>query len=496
MKMNKINLPKDFIDQIKEELPFDYEAFFECYEKEPVHSLRWNPGKAISDEIKEEILGRYGIDDGAHILWEKDGYYYSEKLEDEQENRPGKSVFHEAGAFYIQEASAMYPVSVLDPRPGEIILDLCASPGGKSTQILSKMNNDGFLVSNEIVPQRAKNLSQNIERMGYRNCLVTNEEPGDLSKHFQHFFDKILVDAPCSGEGMFRKNPLAIEEWSVENVELCRERQLDILHKATTMLKAGGEIVYSTCTFAHLEDEEVINTFLETHPDFKLDKMEYLYPHKVNGEGHFGARLLHSSKLDTLTDGGVDEESFEEVSSNGSKNKKDKKFSKGNKKDKSNSKTDKQTLALAIKLFEQFITKVADGAAVQELNKGEMLLFGDNLYRMPLDIKIDGLKVERAGLHLGSIVKNRFEPSHALAMALTRTEILKAHQLELLEEESAIAYLRGESIGLDKLAVDSKEYVLDGYGLVIYMDLVLGWGKLTGNQIKNHYPKGLRKDLD
>jgi len=230
------------------------------------------------------------------VPWCETGFYYGKEI------RPGKHPYHNAGVYYIQEPSAMVPAECLKAQPGDIILDLCAAPGGKSTQIAAAMKGEGILICNEIHPARAKILSENIERMGIKNALVLNETPEQLAEHFPVCFDKIMVDAPCSGEGMFRKNEEAGNEWSLDNVKLCADRQDGILHCAYEMLRPGGRMVYSTCTFAPEEDEGSVHRFLERHPDCQIaegidsegfihDKEGCirLFPHKIEGEGHFAA---------------------------------------------------------------------------------------------------------------------------------------------------------------------------------------------------------------
>ena len=281
-------LPIEFMERMEKMLGHEYRAFLASYDREKYSSLRYN---ALKDN-KEEFLQK-NLFTLESVPWEENGYYY------QNEDKPGKHPYHEAGVYYIQEPSAMAPVHFLNPLPGEMILDLCAAPGGKSTQIGSKMNGQGILFSNEIHPQRAKILSENIERMGIANGIVLNETPDRLSDRFSEFFDKILVDAPCSGEGMFRKNEEATLEWSLENVEICAKRQDEILDCAANMLTPGGKIVFSTCTFSEEENEGSVRRFLDRHTDFSVKKIdalwgmeqnEYgvrLWPHKVKGEGHF-----------------------------------------------------------------------------------------------------------------------------------------------------------------------------------------------------------------
>ena len=247
-----ITLPEAFKVRMRELLGDEYDRFEASYEKERVQGLRFNSLK--SEEGKEEdweqgsvpklaalVEKRLGTE-LSPVLWAKEGYYYG------AEARPGKHPYHEAGLYYIQEPSAMAVVELLDPRPGERVLDLCAAPGGKSSHIASRLKGQGFLLSNEIHPARARILSQNMERMGVKNGVVTNEEPGRLAEYFPEFFDRIVVDAPCSGEGMFRKDEEARSQWSPDHVKMCAARQGQILDQAARMIRPGGRLVYSTCT--------------------------------------------------------------------------------------------------------------------------------------------------------------------------------------------------------------------------------------------------------
>ena len=254
-------LPLGFTDRMHRLLGAEYPAFLASYDKPRRPALRVNP------------LRLDGIPDGVRALlpflaervpFTADGWYYP----DDPALRPGRHPYHEAGLYYIQEASAMIPAALCPPRPGERVLDLCAAPGGKATQLAGALRGQGLLVANEIHPGRAAVLSGNIERMGIPNALVLNMEPQALAERFPGFFDRIVVDAPCSGEGMFRKEPQAVQMWSPENIALCAARQAEILRAAARMLAPGGTIVYSTCTFAPEEDEGSVLTFLREHPDF------------------------------------------------------------------------------------------------------------------------------------------------------------------------------------------------------------------------------------
>ena len=271
-------LPQDFMCRMQDMLREAYPAFLRSYEDEKAQALRVNALKGT----KEEFLAKADFGSLREVAWEKNGLYYTET----SDCAPGKHPFHEAGVYYIQEPSAMAPAVYLEAQPGEHVLDLCAAPGGKTTQIASYMQNQGILVCNEIHAARAKILSENVERMGIRNALVTNETPRRLAEIFDGYFDRILVDAPCSGEGMFRKNEEARGEWSLANVQLCADRQDEILDCADRMLRPGGRLVYATCTFAPAENEGSIARFLERHSEFRSGRiMKQTVPAAVGRQG-------------------------------------------------------------------------------------------------------------------------------------------------------------------------------------------------------------------
>lgn len=345
----------------------------------------------------------------------------------------------------------MAPVALLNPRPGERVLDLCAAPGGKTTQIAGRMLGEGFLVCNEINPKRARILSQNIERMGVSNALVLNEHPANLASRFPGFFDRVLVDAPCSGEGMFRKEEAAVTDWSPETVEMCAARQTEILHSAAAMVKPGGRLVYSTCTFAPSEDEDAVAAFLQKHPEFSPETVEApwfvsgengshrMWPHKLLGEGHFAAVLKKAEGEEP------EEPDFLKPE-----------------------KLPAQWVSFAKELYIQ-------------LPEGKPLLFGQTLYWAPPQMPdLKKLKVMRPGLELGTLKKDRFEPAHALALWLKDC----SNQVSFPAESKEIRdYLHGEV-----LSGSAK-----GWCLVKAQDYSLGWTKGDGRQLKNHYPKGLRR---
>lgn len=476
----KITLPQAFLNRMQGMLGEDFDAFLLSYDKPRHPALRVNPLKISPQEF--QALVPYHL---RPVPWARpNGFYY------DPEARPGKSPYHEAGLYYIQEPSAMAVAALSGVRPGERVLDLCAAPGGKSTQLAGMMGGKGLLISNEIHPERARILSRNIERLGIRNAIVTNEAPEDLARHFPAFFDRIIVDAPCSGEGMFRKEEEAIPNWSPENVDLCARRQAGILIEADRMLRPGGYLVYSTCTFAPSENEGNIKRFLSERKDYEevnlpeelgRDMEAYgfaagsdgksirLWPHRLDGEGHFLA-ILRKKGLDLIDAGWTDpvlgEEKFR-------KNKKNK--NKKNRNGKSFGLFDPE----AGRLWKEFSE---DALCFEE--EGQLRQFGQDLYLLPENVNLDSIKVIRAGLHLGTVKKNRFEPDHALALALNQKELRHCLNLKA-DSEEVFAYLRGESIpcqGKGWMAV-----LVDGYPL--------GWGKASGGILKNHYPKGLRLSL-
>src|SRR5690625_4006263 len=297
-------LPKEFVQKMQNLLQDEFADFINSYQYEQSYGLRVNTLKIKTGDFLN--INPFRLE---RIPWVTNGFYY------DPHDRLGKHPFHDAGLYYIQEPSAMAVVEIMQPKPGEKVLDLAAAPGGKATQIAQHMKQQGLLVANEIHPKRARVLSQNVERLGIKNCVVTNETPTKLAKRFPAFFDRILVDAPCSGEGMFRKNEEAIQEWSLDNVRQCAVRQHDILDDAKEMLAAGGQLVYSTCTFAPEENEQMINDFVKNNPEFTIEAVEVyekfsagrsewvnepvddikntirIWPHRVKGEGHYVAEL-------------------------------------------------------------------------------------------------------------------------------------------------------------------------------------------------------------
>lgn len=456
-----MHLPEEFVEKMKTLLHSESLLFLEAFHQPKVSGLRINPYKTSKEWFEEN--NPFSI---TNVPFCKTGYYY-----DADTDEPGKHPYHIAGVYYIQEPSAMFPAELLNPKYGDRVLDLCAAPGGKSTQLALLMKNEGLLVSNEIHPKRAKVLTENIERLGIKNTVVTNETPQRLSEHFPQYFDKILVDAPCSGEGMFRKDEEAVCYWSTEHVTKCSNTQKEILEYAYKMLKPGGELVYSTCTFSPEENEQVIEWFIREFPQMsiinvakshgmgdgrvewtiqgtnEIRKTVRLWPHRMKGEGHFVAKL--------------------------------KKFDNDNLEMKSSVKVEKNIAKERdLKEFLSFQKQT-----LKNCLNGTFMIHKDHLFLLPENCPDFGkLKVIRRGLHLGQFKKNRFEPSHHLAHSLAPADVKNVYDLSTDEEEWK-KYIRGETIQSGQ----NRGWLLltiDGYPL--------GWGKETKGTIKNYYPKGLR----
>jgi tRNA and rRNA cytosine-C5-methylases len=462
--LKNVQLPEAYIRQMQALLGREEaERFLDSYNDARVYGLRFNPLKCrqpIEDNAAAALKQPFHLEP---VPWCKTGYYYDEAT------RPGKHPYHTAGLYYIQEPSAMSAAELLDAQPGETVLDFAAAPGGKTTQIAGSMNGEGLLIANEIHPARAKILSENVERLGIRNAVVTNAAPHELSRRFPAFFDRIMLDSPCSGEGMFRKDEDAVAEWSEAHVTYCAERSSEILEHAAIMLKPGGVLVYSTCTFNRDENEDTIERFVAKHPSFQVEQIERLWPHQVRGEGHFVARLRKASEVEQLE--AADEQPK----------------SKDKRRDKRAAAKSKP-LTAEMDLFHSFAEQALPSFA---LGPGEPLRFGDALYWLPHQTNgsfgaaaLDGLKVARPGLHLGDIRKNRLEPAHALALSV-QAEDASWMQSYPPDAPELAAYLRGETLPAEDKA--------SGWGLVAVDGLPLGWAKASSGQLKNHLPKGLRR---
>ena len=422
-----IPFPEEFAQMMQALEGVDARALLDALQKPPVKGLRLNalkPSKKLS-----AWAGALPA-----VPWCADGRIAPEDF------RPGASPLHAAGLFYMQEPAAMAPAEALCARPGERVLDLCAAPGGKTGQLAAAMRGKGVLIANEIHSGRARVLLENLERLGVQNAVVLNETPARILRHFGRWFDAVLVDAPCSGEGMFRRDEDARRQWSRDYVRLCQSRQREILDCAAGLLRPGGRLVYSTCTFNALENEENVRDFLLHHPDFcQAGPARRLLPSEVAGEGQFYAPLQYIG-----------------------------------------SEAQRDLLALPTvppaAQYEDFARRF-----LQTPWEGPFLRAGDDwLYGVSDGVPtLSGLHVLRTGLQLGQLRKGRFEPAHALALWARKDAFIQHMELD---EEQAQRYLRGETL----------EGEISGWGVVCTDGWPLGLVKGTQGVLKNHYPKGLR----
>jgi NOL1/NOP2/sun family putative RNA methylase len=464
-----IMLPKLYLDRMKQHLGDEFDCFLDSYDEPPSLGLRVNTLKLSPEEFTS--LFPYPL---ASLPWTADGFTLP------KDSRPGKHPYHAAGLYYLQDPSAMAVTELLDPQPGERILDLAAAPGGKSTHIAARMRNQGILVVNDIHPRRVRDLSNNLERWGARNVIILNETPSRLVDHFGAYFDKVLVDAPCSGEGMFRKDPSARREWTPKLVESCAIRQDAILREAARVVRPGGKLVYATCTFAPQEDEGTLLRFLESHPDFEItipshvngfspgrpdwlstsdiengspntDSLSHtvrLWPHRSPGEGHFIAALRRKLAEGSTADALVP-------------------FS---------------PLPLSQEVRSHFEVFASEALGWQP-NLARFSLQGSHLYYLVEGTPdLRGLRVFHWGWWLGIQKTNRFEPSHALAMALHPGDVRQVYSLTA-DDPQAMAYLHGEVLPASGP---------DGWVMVAVDGYPLGWAKRVHNKLKSHSPKWLR----
>lgn len=432
-----MRFPTGFEEKYQRLLGKEAASFFSTFDQEPISAFRTNPLKEGRVTFSNPIPG---------TKW---GYYGKVS---------GKSPEHVTGLIYSQEPASQMVAQVAHPHEGMRVLDLAAAPGGKSTHLLSYLNNTGLLVSNEINSKRSKILVENIERFGARNVLVTNESAERLAKVFPSYFDLIVLDAPCSGEGMFRKQPDAMDYWSLDYPAQCAALQREILEDAVKMLANCGELVYSTCTWAPEENEEIVAWLLDEFPLELVDLpkingmtpgIDYpetarMYPHRFKGEGQFVAkfRFVGEHKLPKL------------------------------KPARSNLTADQRSLW---QTFQNEHLKV-------EL-KGDLQTFGDQLYLLPLGLPdLSKIKIARNGLHLGTFKKKRFEPSFALGLALQPSEV--KNKLELSQQDFEV-YVGGETLQI-------KESLPNGWYQLLIHGNGLGFAKLANQTLKNYFPKGLR----
>ena len=407
-------------------------AFLRALEEPPLRGIRLNAMKRTA------AAEPYAA--AEPVPWAEDAYYLA------SDSDAGASVLHEAGAFYIQEPCAMMPAAVLGAKPGEKVLDLCAAPGGKSTQIGCMMRGEGLLVCNEPVFRRAQILSRNIERIGLPNALVTCALPAQLAEQWRKGFDAVLVDAPCSGEGMFRRDPMTRAEWSPERAAGCAQRQREILASAAELVRPGGRLIYSTCTYNPEENEQNAAWFISAYPEFHTeafafpginapDGMFTCYPHRLKGEGQFAARFRKEDGRKAA----IPSDRSMPVPS----------------------RTETEAFTSAFPTFPRATHR-----------------FGNTLIHMPELPETKGVRILRAGIHLGEVREKNAVPDHAAALCFRPPEIRTVD----LDAGQAVKFLGGETIPGEET----------GWVLLRYGGIAVGWGKGSGGTIRNHYPKGLR----
>ena len=446
-------LPNEYVQRMKTVLGAEFDDYVNELNNSPVRGFRVNTDKISIDEFE-----KLNIFSDKKIPYVENGYYLNfDKI--------GNHPYHHAGMIYVQEPGAMSPAECIDIEPDWKILDMCAAPGGKSTQLKNKLGENGVLVSNEIIPSRCKILTGNIERLGLKNCVTTCMDTGRLAKTFPETFDLIMVDAPCSGEGMFRKEEAAIEEWSNENVNKCAKRQEEILENAVVALKNGGYIIYATCTFSLEENEMIIDSFLNNHPEFEIievkqsvrentvdgirfdgcecDKIHYarrFYPHKSKGEGQFMAVLHNTNDYIPL------------------------KY----KHPKNNGKPDETVI--------QFLDDV-----LTDYKTENIIMYNDNPVYFTPHFPVENGTAFMCGVTIGEIKKNYIQPHHQFFMAMGnefKRKIILSSECEELKK-----YLHGEEFDTD---------CRNGWAVVLVDGCSVGGVKVVNGKAKNHYPKGLR----
>lgn len=461
----RLELPEEFASRMEEMLGEEYDAFLESYQLPRSYGLRVNTGKITGEALREQAP--FAL---RQIPWVKEGYFYGEG------DIPARHPYYAAGLYYLQEPSAMTPASRLPVEPGERVLDLCAAPGGKATALGAALGGQGLLVANDISNSRARALLRNLELFGISNAFVTSETPAKLAEVFPGFFDKILVDAPCSGEGMFRKDPAVMKTWEAGRPEYFAGLQREIVRQAVRMLRPGGKMLYSTCTFSREENEGTISWLLKEFPEMELLPMEgyegfdggrpqwgdgnsaltrcvRIWPHKMDGEGHFLALLEKRPEAEDGT-----------------------------------GKAAPAALQRLDKKSRQLLEEFFRGSDFQPL-WDRIEIRGGKVYQVPeLPRLPGGLRFLRNGLLMGEIRKDRFEPSQQLAMAIPAGGY--PARLSLSPKDERIErYLRGETI-----PAEGEATVEQGWILVCVDEYPLGWGKLVKGLVKNKYAAGWRKN--
>lgn len=454
-------LPEQYLKTMKDMLKEEFQAYIDSFEEKRLFGLRVNTMKISVEEFLK--ISPFEL---TPVPWIENGFYYKE------EDKPAKHPYYFAGLYYIQEPSAMTPANVLPIESGDVVFDMCAAPGGKSTELGAKLNQSGLLVTNDISNSRAKALLKNVEVFGIPNLCVLSEDPKKLSDRFSTCFDKVLIDAPCSGEGMFRKDNKLIKSWEKTGPEFYAAIQKDIILIGADMLKPGGKLLFSTCTFSKLEDEESIRHLLRNRKEmhlidipeyegfsqgyvendedreFHMEKTVRIFPHHMQAEGHFLALLEKDLEA---------EEYYHPKR--------------------------KPSMAKIPEELSAFLKKTTYVIDLQDIFIRE-----NRVYVVPKDMYEEkGLRIMRNGLLLGELKKNRFEPSQAFAMVLKKDQYQAVLNLSV-SDERVVKYLKGDTLEI----ADYETTVADGWVLVCVDGFSLGWGKKSGTTMKNKYLAGWR----
>jgi NOL1/NOP2/sun family putative RNA methylase len=513
-------LPVEFVEKMKDLLGEELPAFLDSYEQPRAYGLRVNTLKVTVEQFVRQAPFALSA-----VPWAPAGFYY------EEGERPGKHPYYHTGLYYIQEPSAMAPVELLDVKPGERVLDLCAAPGGKSTQIAAKLQGSGILVVNDNHSDRVKALVKNLELFGVRNAVVLNEKPERMLAPFADYFDKILIDAPCSGEGMFRKEEDMMDAWQRHSVTTCSLMQRELLGQAAQMLAPGGTMVYSTCTFSPEENEAQIAAFLDQHGDFEVVPVRgegfadftggrpdwlrapwcepgaystraasatagtaRLWPHRLRGEGHFAAVLRRSGTVAAARPSKAEAAGFADAASSEAA----RTVAIGRKRRSSGAlrgaaRAEKPSAGVSLEPLQAFGRELLRSGRVPEA-AGRLVCFGEHAYAVPEGLpELSGVKIVRPGWYLGALHRGRFEPSHAMAMGLLMEDAKRVIHMAS-DDGRAIRYLKGETLEVPEHEVirDGNEPTAKGYCLICIDGCSVGWGKWNEGMLKNEYPPGWR----
>jgi 16S rRNA C967 or C1407 C5-methylase (RsmB/RsmF family)/NOL1/NOP2/fmu family ribosome biogenesis protein len=491
--MAAAGLPEAFVARMRELLGPEAPAFLDSYRRPAQRAVRANPLKLDPADLPALL----GIDPDP-VPWCPEGFHLP------QGARVGDTLAHAAGLCYVQEPSAMAVPEALDVRPGQRVLDLAAAPGGKTTQIAGRLGDHGLVVANEVQPSRTRPLADNLDRWGSARTMLAGETVARLAERLPGRFDRVLLDAPCSGEGLFRRNPAAAAQWRPGHVRGGAERQRTLLADAATLVRPGGVLVYSTCTFAPEENEQQVAGFLATHPGWELLDIPWhegftpgrpdwspggppelartvrLWPHHLRGEGHFIAKLGRPGDAPTEPVPGPPAPearrtptSRRQAPRRGSVAQPERDGWRVSTAPRGRG--DRAGAQAVVKAWRRFVADTLEG------EPGEVTVVGERAYSVPdVEVAGAGVRLVRPGLPLGRSRPGRFEPAHALAMA---GGLVAARRVRAMDDREAAAWVRGETLGWDGP---------DGWALVTWNGWPLGWGRAAGGTVKNHYPKGLR----